>query len=373
MERFAFVLHPLRHKDFTRKYGILRLFPPRLVENAFGRLQPWAVSHITGVKSATGAEAEGWFIVVPMTPRVLMESQWETVLPRITRAGQIAEQLGAGIVGLGAFLKIVGDRGVSVSKNLNIPVTTGNSYTAASAVEGSLAGAERLGIELKNAQATVIGATGAIGAACARILARSVPKVTLVARNVDRLDRLADDMRPIGAEVEISTEPRRSVKEADIVLTVSSATDVLIEPEDLKPGAVVCDVARPRNISTQIYERRNDVLVMDGGVISVPGENLNFRMKFGFPPGMAEACMAETIILALEKRYESFTLGADISVEKVEEINRLAKKHGFKIAGFRRFEQAISEEEIELIRERTRPRASRAASRPNTQSLAHRP
>jgi hypothetical protein len=96
-------------------------------------------------------------------------------------------------------------------------------------------------------------------------------------------------------------------------------------------------------------------------------------MNFGFPPGMAEACMAETIILALEKRYESFTLGADISVEKVEEINRLAKKHGFKIAGFRRFEQAISEEEIEQIRDRAGPRASRGAARLKTQSLAHRP
>lgn len=368
MERFAFVLHPLRYKDFTRKYGVLRLFPPRLVEYAFGQLKPWALSHITGIKSATGAEAEGWFIVVPMTPRVLMESKWEHVLGRITLAGKIAEELGAGIVGLGAFLKIVGDRGVSVARNLNIPVTTGNSYTAASAVEGSIAGAERIRIELKNAQATVIGATGAIGAACARILARHVPKITLVARNVERLERLAASMRPIGAEVEISTEPRRSVTEADIVLTVSSATDVLIEPEDLKPGAVVCDVARPRNISAQVYERRNDVLVMDGGVISVPGENLDFGMNFGFPPGMAEACMAETMILALEKRYECFTLGADISVEKVEEINRLAKKHGFKIAGFRRFEQAISEEEIERIRERARPRASRRAAKLSTQT-----
>ena len=42
---------------------------------------------------------------------------------------QKAEKLGAKIVGLGAFTAVVGDAGITVARNLNIPVTTGNSYT----------------------------------------------------------------------------------------------------------------------------------------------------------------------------------------------------------------------------------------------------
>lgn len=351
MERFAFILHPLRREDFTRKYPILKAVPFRWVEEAFQRVPPRVLSHITGIESRTGARAEGWFIAVPMTPRVLLETPFEKVLPRIVQAGRIAEERGAQIIGLGAFLKVIGDRGVSVARALSTPVTTGNSYTAGSALQGALLAAARMGICAEEAKATVIGATGAIGSVCARILAKHVAEITLVARHRERLEALQEQVaRSTSAEVRVSTDPRAAVRDADLVIAVSSATDVLVEPEDLRPGAVVCDVARPRNVSAAVYEKRNDVLVIDGGVIRVPGENVDFGFHFGFPPKHAEACIAETIILALERRYECFTLGADISVEQVEEITRLAHKHGFEVAGFRRFERAIPDDEIEQIR-----------------------
>ncbi|MFA5882123.1 MAG: shikimate dehydrogenase, partial [Eubacteriales bacterium] len=107
--------------------------------------------------------------------------------------------------------------------------------------------------------------------------------------------------------------------------------------------------SRPRNVSRQVAELRNDVLVIEGGLVEVPGD-VNFNLNFGFPPGMAFACMAETMILALEKRYESFTLGRDLNFKQVAEIDKLAKKHGFKVAGFRSFEKAVTEAEIHNIK-----------------------
>ena len=41
-----------------------------------------------------------------------------------------------------------------------------------------------------------------------------------------------------------------------------------------------------------------------------------------------------------------------MNVEQVEEISALAKKHGFKIAGFRSFEKAVTDEHIARIREK---------------------
>jgi len=355
MESFAFLFHPLRHSDFARKFPLLSALPERWVEAGMKYLPPLHVSHVTGVVSATGARAEGDFLAVAMTPRVLLESSFTGfVLPRLVRAGRKAQELGDGILGLGAFTKIVGDRGVSVAKALHIPVTTGNSYTAASAVEGALIGTERLGIPTTEATGAVIGATGSIGQAVSHLLAESCRRVVLVARNEERLKDLSRAlMERYDADVEVLTDPREAARRADLVLTVSSAPGVLLEPEDLKPASVVCDVARPRNVSSAVYERRDDVLVIDGGVIRVPG-NPDFGFNFGFPPGMVEACMAETMILALERRYEPFTLGADVKVERVREIQQLAKKHGFSVAGFRRFERAIGDDEVEAIRERAR-------------------
>ena len=89
--------------------------------------------------------------------------------------------------------------------------------------------------------------------------------------------------------------------------------------------------------------------MIDGGMVDVPGP-VNFNFDFGFPAGKAYACMAETIALALEGRMENYTLGKKISRDKVEEIDRIAKKHGFKLSGFRSFEKPVTEEQIANVR-----------------------
>jgi predicted amino acid dehydrogenase len=94
---------------------------------------------------------------------------------------------------------------------------------------------------------------------------------------------------------------------------------------------------------------RNDILVIDGGMVDVPGP-VNFHFNFGFPPGKVYACMAETITLALEGRFEDYTLGKDISRQRVDEITALAAKHGFRLSGFRSFEREVTEEQIETVR-----------------------
>jgi len=364
MGRFGFVLHPLYASQYAQRFPFTRYLPERLVEAAFRAVPPFEASHITGIVSATGARAEGWFIALPWTPRVVLAAPPELVYRRLIQAGRIAERLGAGIVGLGAFTKVVGDRGLTVARALGIGVTTGNSLTVATAIEGALLGAQRMGIEVGQARVAVVGATGAIGAACCRILARQVAGLILVARTRSRLMALAEELPSFGpARVEVTPDVRRAVGDADIVITVSTATDVLIEPEHLRPGAVVCDVARPRNVSRLVYDRRNDVLVIDGGVIEVPGP-VEFGLDFGFPPRSCEACMAETIILALEQRYEDYTLGGEVQLDRVDEIHALMRKHGFRLSGFRRFERKISDDEVDAIR-----RAARQAGAPRPVSL----
>lgn len=359
--RFAFLLHPLRMTDITGHFGFLRPLPERLTRFALRQVPPFKVSTIRGVVSATGARAEGHFIALTMLPDDILAAPWPWMLRRLVHGGHVAERLGAEILGLGAFTKIVGDRGVSVNRALSIPVTTGNSYTAASAVEGALYGIDRMGHERRNVRALVIGASGSIGAAVSHMVAREVGEVILCARRVEPLEELkariladlpADLPRP---QVRIELDARAAAHGADLVFAVTSSSEILLDPDDLYPGSVVCDVARPRNVSERVHELRDDVLVIDGGVIAVPG-NVDFGLSFGFPPGTAEACIAETMILCLERRLEPFTLGADIPVERVLEIAQLANKHGFKVAGFRRFEHAIPEVEVDGVRERARKR-----------------
>lgn len=351
MERFGFVIHPLSAKrDIARKYPIAKLFPESWLEAVLRHKSPIMVSHITGVKSIAGPEAEGWFVGCPLTPKLLAALPIDEVYKKINDTIKLAEDQGAKIVGLGAHTSVVGDGGITIAKNANIAVTTGNSFTVATGIQGSIKAAELMGIDPDSAQAAVVGAAGSIGWTCAQMLARTCSEVTLIDLSQERLDELAPQLAGSKAAVKTAASVESGIKEADIVITVSSAVDTIIEPHYIKSGAVVCDIARPRDVSVRVTEERNDVLVIEGGVVEVPGEDLNFNFDFGFPERTAYACMSETMMLALEGRYECFTLGKTVSLEQVEETNRLAAKHGFKLAGFRSFERAVTDETIESIR-----------------------
>ena len=355
MEKFAFIMHPLEARaDVSRKYPFVRHLPEGLVEWGLKFKGPMSLSHITGVKSLTGTEAEGWFIGCPLSARQMMTLPTDYVLGKIIESARVAQDVGAGIVGLGAYTSIVGDGGITIAKNVDIAFTTGNSYTIATAIQGALKAAPMMGIDPSQTKAAVVGAAGSIGRTCARILAKHVPEINIVDLNIESVRKVADEIASeSNASVKTFTDVHDGIKDADIVATATSAVTAIIHPRDIKSGAVVCDVARPRDVSSKVAKERDDVLVIDGGVIAVPGE-VDFGFNFGFPPRMAYACMSETMALALEGRYESFTLGKTVSIEQVDEISALAAKHGFKLAGFRSFERAVTQEQIERIRDNAR-------------------
>jgi fatty aldehyde-generating acyl-ACP reductase len=350
MNSFAFIIHPIEpQKDVARKFPLLGKLPPGII-NYFSRFfPPVYLSSVAGIRSeATHESIEGWLLACPMTPKRMLQVPVSVAYNKIVQTGRLAERSGARILGLGAYTSVVGDAGVTISKNLSIPVTTGNSYTAAVAIAGLLEAARRMDLELDNCTAAVVGAYGTVGQACAQLLARYVPHLILIGRQPTRLHDVKRKVESMGARATATTD-LGSTGMADVVLTVTSSTKPLIKPGNLKPGAVVCDVARPRNVARQVVEQRKDVLVIEGGIVDVPGE-VDFGFDFGLPPGTAYACMAETMILALEARYECYTLGRELSLDRVDEIAQLASKHGFRLSGFRSFDQAMSEEKIEQTR-----------------------
>ncbi|HPZ09121.1 MAG TPA: shikimate dehydrogenase [Candidatus Eremiobacteraeota bacterium] len=352
MEKFAFIIHPIDIKDVIRvepKAANKRL---ELIEKMLEWMPPHKASHITGIKSHTGMEAEGWFITCPLFPKQFIELPRKQIYKKIIETGKIAKKLGARILGLGAYTSVIGDAGETVAKNLDIPVTTGNSLTIAIAIEGALEAAKFMHIDVNKCNTSVIGATGSIGSVCSYILADKVGHLTLVARSLKRMQKIVDFIKENKkVKVFYSTDLQDTVNKSDIVISATTSIHGIILPAYPKSGSVICDVALPHDVSREMATIRTDVLVIEGGLVEVPG-SVDFGYDFGYPPGIALACMAETIILALEKRYECFSLGRKISIEKVEEIYKLAKKHGFKLAGLRCFERSISQKEIDEIYER---------------------
>src|SRR5258708_7306818 len=342
-DTFAFIIHRISPKrDVGRKWRWLgKLREGEKVNFLWAYFPPVYISEINGVRSeATGREIKGWFIACPFTPQRMLELPINHVYDKIVACGHKAEKLGAKIMGLGAYTSVVGDAGLTIAKRLDIPVTTGDSYTIAMAVEAVRKAADVMGIPLETATAAVVGATGAIGSVCAQMLADDVAELILVGRRDEAVQAVRERCEGHRAEVRAGTD-MNMIYEADLVLTVTSAINSVIEPEHLKPGAVVCDVARPRDVSKLVAEQRDDVLVIEGGMVEVPGP-VDFHFNFGFPPHKAFACMAETMALALEGRYEDYSVGKELTVEQAREISAICARHGFKLIGVRSFERAVS-------------------------------
>ncbi len=363
MDSFAFIIHPIEPKrDVSRKYPLLgRLLTERQIDFLSTFFPPVYLSEVTGVTSAaTGKQIKGWLIACPYTPRRMLELPESVVYHKIIQTGHLAESLGAQILGLGAYTSVVGDAGVTVARELAIPVTTGDALTVSVAVQAVCSAADTMSIPLGNATAAVVGATGAIGRVCAELLAGKVGQLMLIANDLSKLEALRERLQPRAVSPLVVGTTMDLLSRAELILTVTSALHAVIEPEDLRPGSVVCDVARPRDVSVMVSQARDDILVLDGGMVDVPGP-VDFHFNFGFPPGKAYACMAETMTLALEGRFEDYTVGKEISLERVNEIAALAHKHGFRLSGFRSFERAVTEEQIEKVR-RKAGRAGAAAA-----------
>lgn len=349
-DTFGFIIHPIHPKrDVSRKFPLLgKLLTEKQVDFLSAYFPPVYISEITGARSmATGREIKGWFIACPFTPKRMLELPVQHVYAKITASVRKAEKLGAKIVGLGAFTSVVGDAGRTIADRCEVPVTTGDSYTIAVAVEAVRQAAARMQIPLETAKAAVVGATGAIGSVCAEILADDVAALVLVGKREAALAEVRARCEGKKAQLAVSTD-LGAIYDADLILTVTSAIEAVIFPQHLKPGAVVCDVARPRDVSLRVAQERDDVLVIEGGMVEVPGE-VDFHFDFGFPKGKAFACMAETMALAMEGRYEDYSIGKHLTASQAHEIAAIAAKHGFRLAGFRSFERAVSDEHIQQV------------------------
>jgi predicted amino acid dehydrogenase len=350
VNRFAFVIHPLSVDHIHKHYPWARLLPDSLVEAVAARMPPMYLSRMTGGRSpATGQRIEGLIFTLGATPRQIMGHGEEFTYNRLLAVAKMAEKMGARILGLGAFTKVVGDAGITVARESDLPVTSGNSLTVAATLEAAKQAAVRMGVQdLTRGRVMIVGATGAIGSVCSRLIAAAIRDVVLVSIEPERLaalKRIIEEETP-GAQVVTALSSHDLIGECDLVVTATSAFGQrVIDISQCKPGAVICDVALPSDISRAEADLRPDVLVVEGGEVVIPGP-IDFHYDVGLPPGTAYACLAEAALLAVEGRFEDYTLGRNIEIGRVKEMYRMFQKHGFRLAGLRSFGRYVTDEEL---------------------------
>jgi len=361
IRRFAFVIHPLSQNYIRNAFPIPKSTPKFVmdkVETLAAHMPPMVYCKMENIISPTGAEAEGWLISVGGTPKEMLSRSPEFTYRRLLHASRIAEKMGAQIMGLGAFTKVVGDAGVTVARRSSLPITTGNSYSASGALWAAADAMRRMGLLTINkhnkkvaAKTMVIGASGSIGSVSARLLAMSFDEVYLAGRTLSKLDELKASILKETPDAKVFTtiDYNDLLSDMDMIVTsTSGAGKEILDIMKVKPGCVITDVARPLDLPAEDVAKRPDVLVIESGEIDLPTKVKGLK-SIGLPPNVIYACLAETIVLALEGRFEVFTVGRDTEWEKVKEIYKLGLKHGMKLAAISGVNGVFSDEDIAKV------------------------
>lgn len=356
---FSIIGHPYNLNNLIRYFQYFNKdykAPSReFLMKVYEMVPSYVMREIAKFTSKTGKETHGLVIVSTFIPD-MVKMDIELVIKKVVEACRLAEEHNIGVVSLGGFTSIAGERfGEEIKKAIHVPITTGNTYTASLALDGIFKAAEILGVNLAETTTTIIGGTGDIGGGCAQVLKTKVKKLILTGRQQDSVDKIAAETRK-GATAEIvgTIDNMEAVKDADIVIAAASVSSSILDLKLFKPGSIVCDLAYPKNISYMKTERQ-DMLIFSGGLCDAPCD-VDLGFEIGLPTTRTlYGCFAECIILDLEGRYESYSYGrGNITPEKVEEIRQIGLKHGFQLAPFFWGDEIVSEALFDKIRSHVR-------------------
>ncbi|MDP3921100.1 MAG: SRPBCC family protein [Candidatus Omnitrophota bacterium] len=351
---FGIIAHPynLQHliRFFKHHKPDFKLPSQDFLVQMFALTPPYRFFDIKEFRSKTGKKTHGYFIMCPIIPDMLHVDA-EKVLQKVIESCKVAEDLGVGICALGGFASIAGESfGRKLTSKVNVPMTTGNTLTVALTLEGIYKAARLMNIDLESARVAIIGGAGDIGGACARILSEQVSEITITGRSEKNLMDAERILSYYGrARIKTSHDNNQVLRGADIVIAAASVSSSIIDFSNFKPGAVICDVGYPKNISYTACDRK-DIFIFSGGITALPTE-IDLGYDTGLPsPNVLYGCFAEAIVLDLEERYENFSWGrGSITKEKVEYILGLARKHGFDLAPFFWGNNLVKDEEVVAI------------------------
>jgi len=296
----------------------------------------------------------GLVLPMPMGPSFMMRHQW-FALWAISRLIRLAAMAGATHVGLGAYTAIVGDKGSIVRNRFEgrIKVTTGDEYTAYLAVDSIPLACKKMGKDITGCNLLVIG-TGGVGSAAAMLAALklSVARILLYNRTPEKAYQLKQYIQQdrahdfVTRNIEVYEDLDEALAEADIIISATSSAKALkFRAVMLKRGAIVCDIARPRDFEVN----RDDVLVYDGGMAACKGAQLPSLL--GLPEELSFGCLFQTQALGSAREMEHVgSVGGEYDLDEILYIAKICDPCSDGVGALRNGDEGIyTDEQIAQI------------------------
>lgn len=348
-QKFGFLVHARTLDDLYKKFPFLEYLPKSWSLSLTKKMPTIPASRIEGLHTHTGRELTGYIFGLAMTAHQMMEER-ELAQKKIRESISFAEKKGIELVGLGALTASLSYGGKLLS-DANLSITTGRTYTIITVANYIKKIIKDFPLDKKEVAIGVVGASGAIGSGCAQLLDEwGVNNFILIdlERKIEKLEKKLHNIRD-DEQVNVSiTHQVSEVKRADIIIAATNAPEAVIHAEYLSRGAIVVNDAQPSDVGDDVYHR-DDVLVIEGGVIHTPGINYNFDL------GLASedetfCCLGEVMILAHNDCFENYSLG-EPNLELISDFRKMANKLDFNLANYQNINGYIPKDKLNRIKE----------------------
>jgi acetylornithine/succinyldiaminopimelate/putrescine aminotransferase/predicted amino acid dehydrogenase len=294
------------------------------------------VTSAVDVRSRTGSVVRLYPILLPFTSgwaKQQIDDQRLAMPQALVQQGvDLSRALGCRVVSLGQYTSIVTLNGTRLTAP-GIGVTTGNSYAIALAVQAIERAHRETGREPGDSVLVIVGASGNIGRTCAEILAPRYRQTILIGSNKpgsrQRLQIFSGTIPRSIASTDLA-----AVHEGQVVVAALNAVDAPLNADCFGRDSIICDLSVPASVSAGAAARP-DLLIISGGIVSLPfGEDLEI---FGFPlpRGRTYGCMAEALLLGFEGVCDASFTGS-LSAGQVARVAAMAARHGFALSDYKR-------------------------------------
>ncbi len=259
----------------------------------------------------------------------------------VQEAVDLAREQGMDYFGLGQFTSIVSENGMLLEPG-GLPLTTGNSLTAAMGIEGIKKAATDKGLKLNNAKVGVVGYTGNICNVLAQIIADDVSGLVLIHRDDSKnQNKYLEAVEQIRLQTTLQKEQIQTgadlsaLRECDIVIVGTNSASEIIKSEHIKEGAIVLDISIPSNVQKEV-KKRADVSYFQAGLAKLPYEQIVDHAWVPLKTGDCFACMAETIVMGMIGHKKSYSLGRLTKAQVLESL-ALAESVGVTLGGLKKY------------------------------------
>ena len=357
---FIFLVHPRNIDDMYDMIPFLKIWRRFIPERYILKFASfWPVGVVSDVKWEE--KVKGYIVSTPMLPQTLFARR-EYVSKSVYKIINFIRKISGDkvYVGLAGWWPIVTNRGLVFKRALrehdSVVVTNGHTATVLSIFLTIKALCKTIDLPLKELKIAIIG-VGKIGKAMIKLLSGKIDTIGLFDVNKIWLDIAQQEAiagpghsKIIKNEVsgkKLDKDAVSILADYHIVVCTTSNAEPIIEDENALKNILVLDDSRPEAFP-RIVDIEKKVLVLEGGLVKFKGIKMGTDFGFGKKDNVF-GCMAEAIVLALDREKKVKSVLGEIDFENMERLAEFFSENDISEGDLKSGRQIINDETLRKV------------------------